>query len=48
MAACDRLLVLREIDFRERDNGAADAEVGENLQMFFGLRHPAIVGRDDQ
>ncbi len=42
------LLVLREINFRERDDGATDSKIGENLQMLFRLRHPAIVGRDDQ
>ena len=24
------------------------AEIRENLQMFFGLRHPAIIGGDDE
>src|ERR1700723_627572 len=40
--------MLDEIDFRQRDHGAAHAEVGEDLQVLFGLRHPAVVGSDDQ
>ena len=40
--------VLRQINFCQRDHGARDAEIRENLQVLFGLRHPAVVGRDEQ
>ena len=42
------LFVLREIDFRQRHHGMTHAEISENLQVLFGLRHPAIIGCDDQ
>ena len=37
-----------EIDFRQRDHGAPNAEIGEDLQVLLGLRHPAVVRRDDE
>ena len=44
----DAFLVLREIDFRQRYNRVSDAKIRQNLQVLFGLRHPAVVGRNYQ
>ena len=33
---------------RDRDNRARHAEVFENLEMLFRLRHPAVIRRDDK
>jgi hypothetical protein len=38
----------REIDLRQGDDCAPDSEIGKNLQVFFGLRHPTVVGGDDE
>lgn len=38
--------VFGDIDFCEGDDGAGHAEVGEDVEVLFGLRHPAIVGGD--
>ena len=37
--------VIHEIGFGEGHHAARCAEVAEDLQMLFGLRHPAIVRR---
>src|SRR6266702_4006776 len=41
-------LDVSQIAFGERDSDALNAEITQNLQMFFRLRHPAVVCRDDQ
>ncbi len=43
-----RLVAFRQIDFAERDHGARDAQVGQDLQVLLRLRHPAVVGRDNE
>ena len=40
--------IRREIGLGQRHHGLAHAEVGEDLQMLFRLRHPPIVSRDNQ
>ena len=39
---------LSEITFCQRNNDAPNAEITQNLEMLFGLRHPAVVCRDHQ
>ena len=39
---------LAEIAFRQRDYDPLDAEVFEDLNMLFGLRHPTVVSRDHE
>ena len=46
-ADCARF-VRREVGLGQRHHGAAHAEVGEDLQMLLRLRHPPIVGGDNQ
>ena len=42
---CD---ILDEVGLGEGDDGAGDAEVGKDVEVFLGLRHPAIVCGDDE
>ena len=45
----DGFLVSRQINFRQRNHGAGDAKISQDLQMFLGLRHPTVVrGHDEQ
>ena len=37
-----------EVTFRQRHHRARDPEIGEDLQVFLGLWHPAVVGCDDE
>ena len=41
----DGLDVFDQINLGQGDGRAADAEINKNLQMFFRLGHPAVVGR---
>jgi len=38
--------VLGDVAFGESDDDAGDSEVVEDVEVFFGLGHPAVVGRD--
>ena len=40
--------VCDQIGLRQRHHRAANAEVAQDLQMLLGLRHPSIVGGDDE
>ena len=40
--------LLHEIGFGERNDAAGGAKVGEDLQVLFGLRHPAVLGGHDE
>jgi len=40
--------VVNEVGFGEGNLEARDIKVGEDLEVFFGLRHPAIVGGNDE
>jgi hypothetical protein len=37
-----------QVDLGQGDDGAGDSEILEDLQVFFGLGHPAVVGRHHQ
>src|SRR5207302_10895392 len=39
---------LAEIALGERNDDALYAEINQNLKVFLGLRHPAVVGRNDK
>ena len=39
---------LTRSDLGEGDQAVADAEEGEDLEVFAGLRHDAVVGGDDE
>ena len=39
----DGLFLPGQVNLRQGDDGAADVEIGQNLQMFLGLRHPPVV-----
>ena len=39
---------LSQIAFCEGDHGASHAEISQNLQMLFGLRHPTVVRCDNE
>src|SRR5258706_13606721 len=36
--------ILDQIDLRQRNHCAIDAEITEDLQMLLGLRHPSVIG----
>ena len=40
--------IRRQVGLGQRHHGPAHAEVGEDLEMLFRLRHPPIVSGDDQ
>jgi hypothetical protein len=37
-----------QIAFRQRDHTSFHPEICQDLQMLFGLRHPAVVGGDNK
>jgi len=43
-----RVCRFNEVNFRERDDDAPHPEINQNLQMFFRLRHPAVISRDNE
>ena len=45
---CGDLIDLSQIAFCECDHGPFHPEISQNLQMLFGLRHPAVIGRNDK
>ena len=40
----DCLFIHGQVNLRESDDGPADVEIAQNLQMFLGLGHPTVVG----
>jgi hypothetical protein len=44
----DNSFVPAQIGFCESHHRSFDSEVSQNLQMLFSLRHPAVVGSNDQ
>ena len=41
----DSFFVFRKVNLGQRDHGARDTEVSQDLQMLLGLRHPAVIRR---
>src|SRR6266436_8764162 len=37
-----------QIAFRQGDHSASHTEISQNLQMFFGLRHPTVICCDNE
>ena len=40
--------VFCEVGFGQGDDGSCHAQITENLQVFFRLRHPSVIGRHDK
>ncbi len=45
---CGNAAGVAQIAFRKCEHGAFHAEISQNLQMFFGLRHPTVVCGDNK
>ncbi len=43
-----RFNLVSKIRLCDRNDRSFDPEVSQNLDVLFGLRHPSVVGRDDQ
>ena len=37
-----------DVDLGKNNDSASHAEIFKNLKMLFGLRHPTVIGGDDE